>query len=143
MYICNFLTLGDMILILLDFRSWLIFSPNFPHSCMPSPLALDPIRVQSRVCCQFGTNRNSNVYLSIYLIIQLELWFLHSALSVNGNIFTSTAETIVPKGFFSMSGIRIKISKEKYYNIKKQKIAKFLNSYFFATWRCRILIFQT
>ena len=57
--------------------------------CMPSPLAPDPIRVQSCVCCLFWTNRNSLAvtYLSIYLIIQLELWILVSALSVNGNIY--------------------------------------------------------
>ena len=66
------------------------------HSCMPSPLALDPIRVQSCVWCLFWTKRNSNggnIYISIYLIIQSELWILQLALSVNGNI-TST-ETIV------------------------------------------------
>ena len=57
------------------------------HSCMPSPLAPDPIRVQSCVCCLFWTIRNSNIYLSIYLIIQLEIWILQLALSVNGNIY--------------------------------------------------------
>ena len=45
------------------------------HSCMLSPLALDPIRVQSCVYCLFWTNRNivrrGNIYLSIYLIIWL------------------------------------------------------------------------
>jgi len=30
---------------------------------------------------------SGNIYLSIYLIIQLELWILESALSVNGNIY--------------------------------------------------------
>ena len=29
------------------------------HSCMPSPSAPDPIRVQPCVCCLFWTNRNS------------------------------------------------------------------------------------
>ena len=38
------------------------------HSCMPSPLAPAPIRVQSCVCCLFWTNRNSTpVNLSFYL----------------------------------------------------------------------------
>ena len=57
------------------------------HSCMPIPLVPDPIRVQSCVCCLFWTIRNSNIYLSIYLIIQLEIWILQLALSVNGNIY--------------------------------------------------------
>ena len=29
---------------------------QYLHSCMPSPLARDPIRVQSCVCCLFWTN---------------------------------------------------------------------------------------
>ena len=39
------------------------------HSCMPSPLAPDPIRVQSCVCCLFWTNRNIvwRKHLSFYL----------------------------------------------------------------------------
>ena len=57
------------------------------HSCMPSPLAPDPIRVQSCVCCLFWTNRNSNIYLSIYLIIQVEINPYVGALTVNGNIY--------------------------------------------------------
>ena len=60
------------------------------HSCLPSPLAPDPIRVQSCVCCLFWTNRNSMAVtsiFSIYLITQLELWILQSPLSVNGNIY--------------------------------------------------------
>ena len=45
------------------------------HFCMPSPLAPDPIRVQSCVCYLFWTKRNcmTVIYLSIYLIIHLEL----------------------------------------------------------------------
>ena len=70
-------------------------NPSFIHFCMPSLLAPDPIRVQSCVCCLFWTNRNIvaltsiflSFYLSIYLIIQLELWILESALLVNGNIY--------------------------------------------------------
>jgi len=41
------------------------------HSSMPSPLAPDPIRVQSCVCCLFWTNRNSMVVTSIFLSISL------------------------------------------------------------------------
>ena len=37
------------------------------HSCMPSPLAPDPIRVQSCVCCLFWTNRNCMPVTSFYL----------------------------------------------------------------------------
>ena len=44
---------------------------KFPamHSRMPRPLAPDPIRVQSCVCCLFWTNRNCKAvtYLSFYL----------------------------------------------------------------------------
>ena len=48
------------------------------HSCMPCPLAPDPIRVQSCVCCLFWSNRNSmavrrlhlSFHLSHYLSIQ-------------------------------------------------------------------------
>ena len=62
------------------------------HSCMPSLLAPDPIRVQSCVCCLFWTNRNSMVVTSIFLsislsTISLELWILPSTLSVNGHIY--------------------------------------------------------
>ena len=59
-----------------------------------SPLALDPIRVQSCVCCLFWTNMAvSSIYLSIYLIIQLEM---NPFIGTNQKmeIFTST-ETIV------------------------------------------------
>ena len=41
------------------------------HSGMPSPLASDPIRIQSCVCCLFWTNRNSMVVTSIFLSISL------------------------------------------------------------------------
>ena len=41
------------------------------HSCMPSPLAPHPIRVQSCVCCLFWTNRNSMAGTSIFLSISL------------------------------------------------------------------------
>ena len=60
------------------------------HSCMPSPLAPDPIRVQSCVCCLFWTNRNSmavlhlSFYYSHYSIRDI---ILQSVLSVNGNIY--------------------------------------------------------
>ena len=60
------------------------------HSWMLSPLAPDPIRVHSCVCCLFWANRNSidgNIYFSIYLIIQLEIWIHQSLLSVNRNIY--------------------------------------------------------
>ena len=59
-----------------------------------SPLALDPIRVQSCVCYLFWTNMAvSSIYLSIYLIIQLEM---NPFIGTNQKmeIFTST-ETIV------------------------------------------------
>ena len=41
----------------------------FHHSCMPSPLAPDPIRVQSCVSCLLRNNRNSSEVTSIYLFI--------------------------------------------------------------------------
>ena len=41
------------------------------HSCMPSPAAPDPIRVQSCVCCLFWTNRNCMALTSIFLSISL------------------------------------------------------------------------
>ena len=41
------------------------------HSCMPSPLALDPIRVQPCVCGLFRTNRNSMTVTYIFLSISL------------------------------------------------------------------------
>ena len=41
------------------------------HSCMPSPLAPDLIRVQSCVCCLFWTNRNCLAVTSIFLSISL------------------------------------------------------------------------
>ena len=37
------------------------------HSGMPRPLAPDPIRVQSCVCCLFWTNRNCMAVTSIFL----------------------------------------------------------------------------
>jgi len=54
---------------------------------MPIPLAPDPIRVQSCVCCLFWTNRNCMTVTSIFLSISLsnERWILKSA--VNGNIY--------------------------------------------------------
>ena len=55
-----------------------------------SPLATDPIRVQSCVCCLFWTNRNSLAVTSIFLSISLSnqnYEFFQSALSVNGNIY--------------------------------------------------------
>ena len=59
------------------------------HFCMPSPLAPYPIRVQS--CGVYSEPieivYGGSIYLSIYLIIQLEILILQSALSVNGNIF--------------------------------------------------------
>jgi len=49
------------------------------HSSMPDPLAPDPIRVQSCVCCIFWTNRNcmasmavSSIFLSISFPIRDE-----------------------------------------------------------------------
>jgi len=41
------------------------------HSCMPSPLAPDPIKVQSCVCYLFWTKRNSLAVTSIFLSISL------------------------------------------------------------------------
>ena len=43
----------------------------FGHSCMPSPLAPDPIRVRSCACCLFWTNSNSIAVSSIFLYIYL------------------------------------------------------------------------
>ena len=46
------------------------------HSCMPSPLAPDPIRVQSHVFGVFSEQKklySGNIYLSIYLINQSEI----------------------------------------------------------------------
>ena len=66
------------------------------HSCMPSPLAPDPIRVQPCVWCLLWTNRNSLAVTSIFLSISLSN---QSYESLNRRyqlieIFTST-ETIV------------------------------------------------
>ena len=41
------------------------------HSCMPSTLAPDPIRVQTCVCCLFWTNRDCMAVTSIFLSISL------------------------------------------------------------------------
>jgi len=52
--------------------SGIVYSVNLynkTHSCMPSPLAPDPIRVQSCVWCLFWTNRNSMAGTSIFLSI--------------------------------------------------------------------------
>ena len=58
------------------------------HSFLPIPLAPDPIRVQTCVCCLFWTNRDCMaVTYTIYLIIQLEIWIFKSALTVNGNFY--------------------------------------------------------
>ena len=46
-------------------------SLSVTDSCMPSPLAPDPIRVQSCVCFLFWTNRDSMVVTSIFLSISL------------------------------------------------------------------------
>ena len=60
------------------------------HSCMPSPLAPEPIRSGfSHVFVVYSEpmavwRYGGNIYLSIYLIIQSELWILKS---VNGNIY--------------------------------------------------------
>jgi len=42
-------------------------STELKHSCMPSPLAPDPIRVHSCVWCLFWTNRNGFAVTSIFL----------------------------------------------------------------------------
>ena len=63
--------------------SWVVLI-LIPHSCMPSPLAPDPIRVQSCACCLFWTNRNSMaVHLYFYLThsIQLEINLYIGAIS--------------------------------------------------------------
>ena len=57
------------------------------HSCMPSPLAPDPIRVQPHVCCLFWTNRNSMAETSIFLSISLSNPSISAALSGNGNMY--------------------------------------------------------
>ena len=52
----------------LTFSVCLVYSVHCP-SCMPSPLAPDPIRVQPCVCCLFWTNRNSTAVTSIFLYL--------------------------------------------------------------------------
>ena len=52
-------------------KSWIQIYKCVVHSCMPSPLARDPIRVQSCVCCLFWTNRNCMAVTSIFLSISL------------------------------------------------------------------------
>ena len=58
-------------------------SINFlTHFCMPSPLAPDPIRVQSCVCCLFSTNRNSLAVTAVFLSISLSnpSWVINSSI---------------------------------------------------------------
>ena len=74
------------------FRAWArnLRQSIAKHSFMPSPLAPDPIRVQSCVCCLCWTSGNSMAVTSIFLsisFIQLELWIFLSALSVHGNTY--------------------------------------------------------
>ena len=52
-------------------KSWIQIYKCVVHSCMPIPLAPDPIRVQSCVCCLFWTNRNCMTVTSIFLSISL------------------------------------------------------------------------
>ena len=64
---------------------------------MNRTLAPDPIRVQSRVWCLFSTNRklhDSIIYLSIHLIIQLEMKAKIGAKHLM-EIFTSTETTVI------------------------------------------------
>ena len=61
---------------LLNLNSSLIFINTsviklLNHTCLPIPLAPDPIRVQSCVCCLLLTNRNSMAVTSIFLSISL------------------------------------------------------------------------
>ena len=52
-------------------NSFGIKQAEFHHSCILSPLAPDPIRVQSCVCRLFWTNRNSLGVASVFLSISL------------------------------------------------------------------------
>ena len=66
--VCN----PDLIPVYLKNSGPLLFSGKWNgHSCAPSPLAPDPIRVQSCVCCLFWTNRNRMTVTSIFLSISL------------------------------------------------------------------------
>ena len=64
------------------------------HSCMPSPLAPHPFRVQSCVCCLFWTNINSMAVISIFLSISLSYRDESFNRRYQLEIFTST-KTIV------------------------------------------------
>jgi len=64
------------------------------YSCTDPLLYAESISAwsnQSSVMCLVSSEPikmfGGNIYLSIYLIIQLEIWILQSALSVNGNIY--------------------------------------------------------
>ena len=62
---------ASKILCLCYLEGWTVQVYAVKHSCMPSPLAPDPIRVQSCVCCLFWTNRNCMASTSIFLSISL------------------------------------------------------------------------
>ena len=88
------LYLSTLISIWLSIYLYIFFSIIDNHFCMPRPLAPDPIRVQSCVCCFFWTNRNSMVVTSIFLSISLYNQKYESFNQHYQEIFTST-ETIV------------------------------------------------
>ena len=73
--------------------SWIWDEALISHSYMQSPLAPDPIRVQSCVCCLFWTNRNSMAVTSIFLSISLSNQSYES-FNQKMEIYSST-ETIV------------------------------------------------
>ena len=119
-------------------NSPLLFSSLTPfasHSCMPSPLPPDPIRVQTCVCCLFLTNRNSLALTSNFKSISLSN---QSCESSNQRyqymeIFTST-ETMVVYAIAFCSIIKQSLSLWHKF--------KFSSSSIFATWLCVPLLFQ-
>ena len=66
------------------------------HSCLASPLAPDPIRVQSYVCWLFWTNRNSMAVTCIFLSISLSNYrAMKPSISAISKWFFTSTETIV------------------------------------------------
>ena len=53
------------------------------HYSMPSPVALDPIRVQSCVWCLFWTNRDCMAVTSIFLSISFPIRDMNSLINAN------------------------------------------------------------
>ena len=111
------------------------FTPFASHSCMPSPLAPDPIRVQTCVCCLFLTNKNSLALTSNFLSISLSN---QSCESSNQRyqymeIFTST-ETMVVYAIAFCSIIKQFLSLWHKF--------KFSNPFFCVTCWCVPFLFQ-